>query len=64
MFIRFAIENSAPVEVHMLAWQTRLPVASIAIGGYILGMVSGTAIWGFIQTALRKVKEIGETKRH
>jgi lipopolysaccharide assembly protein A len=53
----FALQNNALVEVQFLAWGFKAPQAVVIVGVYLLGMISGGAVFGFVRRSLRRVSE-------
>jgi len=53
----FALQNNAPIAVRFLAWEISAPVSLLIVGIYVLGMISGGAVFGFIRRSLRQVPE-------
>ncbi|MCE8032018.1 MAG: LapA family protein [Halomonas sp.] len=43
------VQNIVLVEVRFLAWGTRMPLALLLLVIYVLGMVSGKALFTFIR---------------
>jgi putative membrane protein len=53
----FALQNNAPTQLRFLVWAFTAPQAVIIVGVYLLGMISGGAVFGFIRRSLRVVSE-------
>ena len=53
----FALQNNTLVEVQFLAWGFKAPQAVVIVGVYVLGMISGGAVFGFVRRSLRRVSE-------
>lgn len=53
----FALQNNQVVSLSFLNWEIRSPISLLAVGIYILGMISGGAVFGFIRLSLRRVSE-------
>jgi uncharacterized integral membrane protein len=55
----FALQNSQPVQVRFLNWSATYPVAVTSVVVYLLGMLSGWTVVGFMGRSVRRV-----TRRH
>ncbi len=53
----FALQNNGLVPVKFLVWGITAPMSVLVVGVYVLGMVSGGAVFGFIRRSIRKVSE-------
>ena len=53
----FAVQNTEAITVVFGNWKATTPVAILAIGAYLLGMVSGWTVLSFVRNSLRKVSE-------
>ncbi len=53
----FSIQNLKYVELRFLTWTMSLPLAALIVGSYLLGMVSGWTVLGFVRQSYRKVRE-------
>ncbi len=53
----FALQNNDVISVRFLAWRFSAPLALVIVGVYLLGMVSGGAVFGFIRRSIRRVSE-------
>lgn len=53
----FALQNNALVAVRFLAWGISAPISLLVVGVYLLGMISGGALIGFLRRSLRQVPE-------
>ena len=53
----FAIQNNAMTTVQFWTWKVSAPSSIVVVGVYLLGMISGGAVFGFIRLSLRKVSE-------
>jgi uncharacterized integral membrane protein len=53
----FAIQNLATVPVHFLNWKMGFPLATLIVGAYILGMLSGWSVLGFLRRSIHRVQE-------
>jgi uncharacterized integral membrane protein len=53
----FALQNNGLVSVKFLAWGLSAPLSVLIVGVYVLGMISGGAVFGFIRRSIRKVSE-------
>jgi len=53
----FALQNNALVAVRFLTWKISAPLSLLVVGMYVLGMVSGGVVVGFLRRSLRQVPE-------
>lgn len=53
----FAFQNNGLVTVEFLVWRFSAPLSVLIVGVYLLGMISGGAVFGFIRRSIRKVSE-------
>ena len=53
----FALQNNGLVSVSFLAWKLSAPMSVLIVGVYLLGMISGGAVFGFVRRSIRKVSE-------
>ena len=53
----FALQNNNTTGVRFLNWGVQAPISVLVVGVYLLGMISGGAVFGFIRLSLRKVAE-------
>ena len=53
----FAVQNLGPVSVQFLTWKRDIPFALLAVAIYILGMLSGWSVLGFLRRSLRQISE-------
>jgi uncharacterized integral membrane protein len=53
----FAIQNLPSVPVQFLTWRGNFPLASLIVGAYVLGMLSGWSVLGFIRKSIHRVRE-------
>ncbi len=53
----FALQNNAVQSVRFLAWELTAPLSLLVVGIYLLGMISGGAVVGFVRRSLAKVGE-------
>jgi len=52
----FAVQNTQSITVRFWNWSVTGPVALLAIGAYLLGMISGWNVIAFLRTSLRGVR--------
>ena len=57
VIIIFAVQNSQIVTVQFLNWSVNSPIALMSVGVYLLGMLSGWTVVGFIGRSVRRVAE-------
>ena len=53
----FALQNNELVAVKFINWAVSAPISVLVVGVYLLGMISGGAVFGFIRLSLRKMSE-------
>ena len=53
----FALQNNELTRVTFLTWGVQAPISVLVVGVYVLGMISGGAVFGFVRRSLRKVAE-------
>ncbi len=53
----FAIQNNSLIDVRFLTWRVSAPISLLVVGVYLLGMISGGAVVGFLRRSLRQVPE-------
>lgn len=53
----FALQNNALTPVRFLAWGVSAPLSLLIVGVYVLGMISGGAVFGFVRRSLRRVSD-------
>ncbi len=53
----FALQNNELIAVKFMNWGVTAPISILVVGVYILGMISGGAVFGFIRLSLRRVSE-------
>jgi uncharacterized integral membrane protein len=51
----FAVQNTDVVTVNFWTWKQQGPIALFTIAVYLLGMLSGWAVVGFVRRSLREV---------
>jgi uncharacterized integral membrane protein len=51
----FSVQNRAAVPIHFLNWSADVPLALLALLVYVLGMLSGWTVLGFVRRSLRSV---------
>jgi putative membrane protein len=54
----FAIQNLAPVTMSFLGFSLRLPLALLAVGIYLLGMVTGGSLWSLVRRSIARSRQI------
>jgi uncharacterized integral membrane protein len=55
--VLFALQNMQTITVSFFSWSVTLPIAVIAVGVYVLGMVSGGSVLAFLRRSLRGAKK-------
>ena len=58
----FALQNNGLTPVKFLAWGMTPPLSILIVGSYVLGMISGGAVFGFVRRSIRKVSEHPEAR--
>jgi uncharacterized integral membrane protein len=53
----FAMQNTQPLTVRFLNWRLTSSVALLAVGVYLLGMLTGWTVVAFVTRSLRRVTE-------
>jgi lipopolysaccharide assembly protein A len=53
----FALQNNVTTQVRFLTWEVAAPLSLLVVGVYLLGMVSGGAVLGFVRRSIRRVSE-------
>ena len=53
----FAVQNTQPLTVRFLGWDTTSSVALLAVAIYLLGMLTGWTVVAFVSRSLRRVSE-------
>jgi uncharacterized integral membrane protein len=53
----FALQNDDRVTLRFFEWRVTLPVAILIAAAYVLGMVSGWSVFGFLRRSIKKVAE-------
>jgi len=51
----FAVQNLRTVSVEFLTWSREVPFAILAVGIYVLGMLSGWSVLAFLRRSIRTV---------
>ena len=59
----FALQNNVVTPVKFLNWKIEAPTSILVVVIYLLGMISGGAVFGFIRLSLRKVSEVPVARR-
>lgn len=53
----FSIQNLGKVPVSFLTWSVDVPMIVVILGGYLLGMLTGSSLIGLVKRYFRKSKE-------
>jgi len=53
----FAIQNNELTKISFLRWELTSPLSLLIVGVYLLGMISGGAVLGFVRRSIRRVSE-------
>jgi uncharacterized integral membrane protein len=51
----FALQNTQPITVQFVNWSVTAPLAFLAVVIYLLGMISGSSVVGFMRRSIRGV---------
>ena len=51
----FAVQNTELTTVNFWTWKITYPFAILAVGVYLLGMLSGWTVVAFVQRSIRRV---------
>lgn len=54
----FASQNTEAITVRFWTWQLTGPVALVILAVYLLGMLSGWTVVGFVRRSLRRVETL------
>lgn len=54
----FAFQNTASITVRFWTWELTGPVALVILAAYVLGMLSGWTVVGFVRRSLRRVETL------
>jgi len=52
----FAVQNTQPITVRFWNWGLTAPVAILAIGTYLLGMISGWNVIAFVRSSIHRMR--------
>ena len=52
----FAVQNTQAITVKFWNWGLTAPVAILAIGAYLLGMISGWNVVAFVRSSISRVR--------
>jgi uncharacterized membrane protein YciS (DUF1049 family) len=55
--IVFVFQNDERVTLRFLGWQVTLRLAVLVAVSYILGMVSGWSVFGFLRRSIERVRD-------
>ena len=53
----FAVQNTATQTLRFLNWRLDAPTSLVTVGSYLLGMLSGWSVVGFLSRSFRRVTE-------
>lgn len=59
----FAVQNNSVISVQFLGWGFSTPLPALIVGVYVLGMLSGGAVFGFLRRSIRRASEPSTTAR-
>jgi uncharacterized integral membrane protein len=60
----FAVQNQQEASLAFLCWEQTLPVAAVAGGAYLLGMLSGWTIVGLLRRSFNRASEVIDDRRY
>ena len=52
----FAVQNTQPITVKFWNWGVTAPVALLAVGVYLLGLISGWNVVAFLRSSISQVR--------
>jgi uncharacterized integral membrane protein len=55
--IIFVVQNDERVTLRFLAWIVTLRLAVLVAASYVLGMISGWSVFGFLRRSIRRVTD-------
>jgi len=58
--VTFVLQNAEPVTIRFLGWSREAPMAIVTIGMYLLGMLTGWAVFGLLRRSLRTIRSRDE----
>jgi uncharacterized membrane protein YciS (DUF1049 family) len=61
--IVFVFQNDERVTLRFLGWQVTLRLAVLVAVYYVLGMVSGWSVFGFLRRSIERVRDRTPTQR-
>lgn len=53
----FAVQNTATQTLQFLNWRLDAPTSLVTVASYLLGMISGWTVVGFLSRSFRRVTE-------
>ena len=53
----FAVQNNATQTLRFLNWRLDAPTALVTVASYLLGMISGWTVLGFLRRSFRRATE-------
>ncbi len=59
----FAVQNTQAITVKFWNWGLTAPVALLAIGAYLLGMISGWYVVAFLRGSISRVRAVQVEER-
>jgi uncharacterized integral membrane protein len=60
LVLMFALQNMKGVEIFFLSWSYTVPKAALIVGSYVLGMATGSALFGFVFRSVRRLRAPAE----
>jgi uncharacterized integral membrane protein len=60
----FAVQNQQEVTLAFLRWEETLPVAAVAGGAYLRGMLSGWTVVGLLRRSFHRASEVIDDRHH
>lgn len=55
--VTFIFQNPHSVKIQFLGWSREAPMAAVSLGLYVLGMLSGWAVFAFLRKSIRSIRE-------
>lgn len=57
VLLMFALQNRGSVDIRLMDYAIRFPLAAVVAGAYVLGMFSGWSVIGFMRRSWHRVHE-------
>lgn len=59
ILLLFCFQNTAAATVKFLGWSTTVPMPLLALVIYVLGMLTGSAVWAFLRRSVKAARRPG-----